>query len=230
VSKEIVPLATKNGDDLDEARRRISALEEENLDLEVELDEIHDTMAHLEKRCFDLEDELASARNTIAATEGKDSPLWAKLDQARATIAILEADNFNKERDLCACIAQQGSYQSYVSECDTLKTLVLEKEKEATQHGCRIAELENALDRMSNERNIATTVRESVRPVNHSFAQNQDGAAEKGGEEQSPKQNSFLHEQAGSKTNVFKARKRGSIKQMIDRKILSLLYNEGASS
>ena len=71
---DVAPLDSRK---VPEARKRLSSLEEENLDLRAVVDEILDEMATLEQRCFDLTGELANAMETIAATEGKDSPCWS---------------------------------------------------------------------------------------------------------------------------------------------------------
>jgi hypothetical protein len=71
---DVAPLDSRK---VSEARKRLSSLEEENLDLRAVVDEILDETATLEQRCFDRTGELANARETIAATEGKDSPCWS---------------------------------------------------------------------------------------------------------------------------------------------------------
>jgi hypothetical protein len=52
--KDVAPLDSRKVPDMEEARKRLSSLEEENLDLRAEVDEILDEMATLEQRLISV--------------------------------------------------------------------------------------------------------------------------------------------------------------------------------
>ncbi len=52
--KDVAPLDSRKVLDVEEARKRVSSLEEENLDLKAEIDEVLDEMATLEQRLISV--------------------------------------------------------------------------------------------------------------------------------------------------------------------------------